>query len=96
MGSLHRGYDVPKDLLKKELEDRQVLLHSFGTAHLMENYATKVGRVSEQERTINKLCPKSGLGITKRMLVNRLTGMVNRLTTTTSTTSVAGQVEYGV
>ena len=69
LGSLHKGYDVPKYLLKKELEDRQILLHNFDTAHLMENYANKVGKVSEQERTINKVCPKSGLGITKRMLV---------------------------
>ena len=70
LGSIHKGYDIPTHLLKRELEDRQVLLHSFGTVHLMENYATKVGRISEQERAKQKLCPKSGFGITKRLLVN--------------------------
>ena len=36
----------------------------------MELFVNKVERISEQERSSIKLCPKTGKGIAKRMLVN--------------------------
>ena len=36
----------------------------------MELYAGKVALVPEDQRNPMKLCPKTGLGIAKRMLVN--------------------------
>ena len=45
-------------------------MHSFGTLHLFELYVTKVEQVPEEHRKPAKLCPKTGLGIAKRLMVN--------------------------
>ena len=70
MGIIYKSYDVPKPLLNKEMEDRQHLLHTLSTVDLMEKYVQKVEKISEHERATHQLCPKSGQGITKRLLVN--------------------------
>ena len=70
LGSIHGGFTVPTNLLNKEKEDRLTLLYTISTLHLMEQFVLKVERVSEQERMSIRLCPKTGRGITKRLLVN--------------------------
>ena len=56
--------------LQRRADDRLNLLHTIGTLHLMELFVNKVEQISEQERSSIKLCPKTGKGIAKRMLVN--------------------------
>ena len=70
LGSFHGGFTVPTKSLNKEMEDRQNLIHTMSTLHLMEQFVLKVEKVSEQERHSIKLCPKTGRGICKRLLVN--------------------------
>ena len=70
LGTYDRGYSVPTNFLLKEKEARLALLHTIGTLHLMELYVGKVAQVPEEHRNPLKLCPKTGLGIAKRMLVN--------------------------
>ena len=43
----------------------------------MENYVNKVELVSDHERRAVKLCPKTGEGITKRILVNVKVDAIN-------------------
>ena len=70
LGTYDRGYSVANNLLLREKEARLSLLHTIGTVHLMELYVGKVAQVPEEHRNPIKLCPKTGNGIAKRMLVN--------------------------
>ena len=64
-----RGYSVANNLLLREKEARLSLLRTIATVHLMELYVGKVALVPEEHRNPIKLCPKTGNGIAKRMLV---------------------------
>ena len=70
LGTYDGGYSVPTNILLLEKEARLALLHSLATLHLLELYVKKVEQVPEEHRNPAKLCPKTGLGIAKRMLVN--------------------------
>ena len=70
LGTQNIGHYVPPNFLNKEKEDRLSLLHTMDTLHLMELFVLKIEKVSEQERNSIKLCPKTGKGITKCILVN--------------------------
>ena len=65
-----RGNSVPSNLLLQEKETRLAVVHTIGTTHLMQLYIKKFTQVPEEHRNPLKLCPKTGLGIAKRMLVN--------------------------
>ena len=70
MSTYDRDYAVSSSLLVKEKEARLNLLPTIGTVHFMELFVNKVALISEQERSSIKLCPKTGKGIAKRILVN--------------------------
>ena len=70
LGTYDNGYSVPSQLLMTEKLTRFALIHSFGTLQLFELYVTKVEQVPEERRNPAKLCPKTGLGIAKRLMVN--------------------------
>ena len=77
VGSFHGGYSVLAELLQKEMQDRIHMLHTISIVHIMENYVKSVELVSDTERRSAKLCPKTGEGITKRILVNVKVDAIN-------------------
>ena len=80
VGSIHGCYSVPINLLTKEKEDKAKMFHTISTIHLLEEFVTKVERVSDKEKTAIRLCPKTGRGITKRLLVNVKNDVVTWMT----------------
>ena len=80
VGSIHGCYTVAPNLLNKEKEDRAKMCYTLSTLHLLEQFVLKVEKVSDQEKTKIRLCPKTGRGITKRFLVNVKSDVITWMT----------------